>query len=120
VVAITHSADPSEQDQLFFVQHTGTISLESVGDFLSKLRQGGDGGVHAGPVYLDGRKRSIRWGDEHRDKTVEESIRDKVILSRYGKQNIAARISTEMEAVAGHLHGLRAGWFTRCLPFLAC
>ena len=112
VVAITNGADPSEQDELFFVEHTGTISLESVGGFLSKLRQNADEGAHVGPVYLDGRKRNIRWGDEHRDKTVEQSVRDKVILARYCKQNIAASISAEMEAVVRQLHGLRAGWFT--------
>ena len=88
------------------------ICLEGIIEFLRKLRQDvkEDGGSYDGPVYLDGRKRSLRWGDEHRDKTVDEGIRNKIILARYCKHNIAADISAEMDAVVRQLQGLRAGW----------
>ena len=107
VVALTRD----DEDALYFVEHTGMICLEGIIEFLRKLRQNvkEDGGPYDGPVYLDGRKRSLRWGDEHRDKTVDEGIRDKIILARYCKHNIAADISAEMDAVVRQLHGLRAG-----------
>ena len=37
-------------------------------------------------MYLDGRRRNIRWGDELVDADVEAEIREKVILTRMTKQ----------------------------------
>lgn len=109
VVALTRV---QEDGALYFVEHSGAICLEEIGEFLRKLRQGmGNSEVPSeGPVYLDGRKRSIRWGDEHRDKKVDQGIRDRIILARYCRQNIAVDINSEMDAVVRELHGLRAGW----------
>lgn len=114
VVALTRV---QEDGALFFVEHTGTICLEDIGEFLRKVRQGMDDAevLSEGPVYLDGRKRNVRWGDEHRDKNVDQGIRDRIILARYCRQNIAVEINSEMDAVVRQLNGLRAGWIIPAL-----
>ena len=86
----------------YFVVYEGYLTFAAVGQFLSQLCRRSRGRTDDGPVYLDGRKRSLRFSvkswflDQGR---VKSPCLDRGVVAhtntRYHNEGGATRFSTE-------------------------